>query len=265
VFKYSSRFWLYAPISVFLLLAIAAMVHWWILDSAFEKKLAALKGHEAVPGITLDWDRVEVGGFPFRIDANFSNFRVQGAGAHGPFSWKTDKFAAHALTYGRRQVIYEAAGQQDLRLTLVPGQKPAALSFQVGSLRASSINNSSGLARFDLDMAQAGQSHWTINRFQFHMRRDPDGKNLDLVFQLEGLALRIQPIPGIALAVKPGDLSFYATLNHLDAFKDFLDGKTSWPDAAEKWRAEGGSATLSQVKSGGATVLAPQVLTAPLY
>lgn len=264
MFKYSSRFWLYAPISAFLLLAIAAMVHWWIVDTAFEKKLAQIKGHQAIPGITLDWDTVEVGGFPFRIDADFTNFRVAGAGAHGPFAWRSEKFALHALTYGRRQIIYEAAGRQDLRLSLVAGEKPAALSFQVGSLRASSINSARGLARFDLDIAQAGQSNWTIGRFQFHMRRDPDGKNLDLMFQMDGFQLRIRPLR-LAITIKPGNLSFYATLNHLDALQDFLAGKGSWPEAAEKWRAQGGSAKLSQIKTGGGNILMPQVLTAPLY
>ena len=75
--NYSSRFWLYAPISTFLLLAAAVMGYWHLVDSAFEKKLAALKGHEAIPGVTLDWDKVEVGGFPFRIDADFTNFRAR--------------------------------------------------------------------------------------------------------------------------------------------------------------------------------------------
>ena len=264
MFNYSSRFWLYAPISAFLLLAVAAMVHWWMVDTAFEKKLAEIKGHEAVPGITLDWDKVEVGGFPFRIDADFSNFRVQGTAAHGPFAWKSEKFALHALTYGRRQVIYEAAGQQSLHLTLGDGVSPA-LAFQVGSLRASSINNSSGLARFDLDMANAGEKAWTISRFQFHMRRDPDGKTLDLMFELDGLQLKIRPLPGLNFKIKPGNLSFYASLNNLDALKGLLGGNASWPEAAEKWRASGGTAKLSRVTRSGASIMAPQVLTSPLY
>src|SRR5215475_5088032 len=90
------------------------MGYWWVVDSAFEKKLAALKGKQAVPGITLDWDSVEVGGFPFRLDANFTNFRAQGVAAHGPFTWTAEKFALHALTYGRRQIVYEAAGKQQI-------------------------------------------------------------------------------------------------------------------------------------------------------
>ena len=51
------------------------MVHWKFAADAFEKKLAALKGQEAVPGITLDWNTVTVGGFPFRLDADFTSFR----------------------------------------------------------------------------------------------------------------------------------------------------------------------------------------------
>jgi hypothetical protein len=265
VFKYSSRFWLYAPISAFLLLAIVAMAHWWLVAGAFEKKLAAIKGHEAIPGVSLDWDTVEVGGFPFRIDADFTNFRAQGAGARGPFAWKSEKFALHALTYGRLQVIYEAAGRQDLRFALAD-RVNSSLSFQVGSLRASSINNKNGLARFDLDMASASASGWALSRFQFHMRRDPDGKTLDLMFALDGLRLQIRPgIAGLTFKLKPGDLSFYASLNHLEALEDLLAGKASWPQTAEKWRALGGNATLSQVKRGEVTLITPQILTSPLY
>src|SRR3954469_10244596 len=110
--NYSSRFWLYAPITTFLLIAAAVMAYWWVQADAFEKKLAALKGHAAVPGIRLDWDSVEVSGFPFRLDAGFKKFQVLGDGAHGNFSWKADKLALHSLTYDRRKTVYEAAGAQ---------------------------------------------------------------------------------------------------------------------------------------------------------
>ena len=54
MFKYSSRFWLYAPISVFLMIAAATMIHWWMVAGDFEKKLAAIKGHPAIPGVILE-------------------------------------------------------------------------------------------------------------------------------------------------------------------------------------------------------------------
>ena len=41
-----------------------------------------------------------------------------------------------------------------------------------------------GLARFDLDIAGLpARTGCSLGRFQFHMRRDPDGNDLDLMLQ----------------------------------------------------------------------------------
>ncbi len=248
MFKYSSRFWLYAPTGVFLLLAATAMLHWWMLASAFEKKLAALKGNQAIPGLFLDWDKVELGGFPFRLDADFVNLHVQGVAAHGAFSWKTEKFAAHSLTYGRRQTVYEAAGRQSLQWTDAKGG-PHAASFIPGSLHASSVEDARGLRRADLDIVDLGSKDFVIGRAQFHMRRDPDGKDLDLMLRLENWGAR-------------KEVQVYATLTNAQAFEALLQGAQAWPEAAAAWKAQGGKAKLSQVVAPG---LDPETLLAPLY
>jgi hypothetical protein len=251
VFKYSSRFWLYAPISAFLLLAAAAMIHWWVLAQAFEKKLAALKGHEAIPGVTLDWSSVAVGGFPFRLDADFTNLHIQGAGARGPFGWASEKFALHTLTYGRRQIVYEAAGRQTLNWTAASGNAHS-ISFLPGTMRGSSIQDAKGLSRLDLDVVDVGDKDFAIGRFQFHMRRNRDGRDLDLMLRTDGLAL---------LGLKAGSLQLYATLQQADALMPLMRGETSWPEAVAKWRSEGGSAKLS----GGLGDRALQLFLSPLY
>ncbi len=246
--NYSSRFWLYTPISLFLLLAAAAMIHWWMVAGAFEKKLAAIKGHQAVPGVTLDWRSVAIGGFPFRVDADFTGLRIAGAGAHGPFAWTTEKFAAHALTYGRIQDIYEAAGRQQIRWTGADGASHAA-SFLPGSMRGSSIVDAQGLRRFDLDIIGMGAKDFTIGRFQFHMRRDPDGRDLDLMLRADVAGARKQ-------------VQVYALLHPAGAFTALLRGQTSWPEAATRWRAQRGQAKLSQIVAPG---LSPDALLSPLY
>jgi hypothetical protein len=246
--NYSSRFWLYAPFCTFLTLAAIAMAHWWIVAGAFEKKLAAMKGHAAVPGITLDWDTVDVGGFPFRLDADFSNFRVHGAGAHGPFAWKTEKFALHALTYGADKTVYEAAGQQQANWTDAAGAAHAA-SFLPGSLRASSILDGKGLARADLDLVDMRGKDFNIGHFQFHMRRDPDGTDLDLMLRADAAGARKQ-------------VQVYATLSRARSLAPLLKGESSWPAASANWRAQGGMARLSQVIAPG---LDPQAILSPLY
>jgi hypothetical protein len=249
--RYSSRFWLYAPTTLFLLLAVGVMVHWWMVAGAFEKKLAALKGREAIPGITLNWDRVEVGGFPFRLDSSFQNFTIAGAGAHGPFFWRGEKFALHSLTYGRSQDVYEAAGKQQVRWA-GPGGESHSANFMAGSMRGSSILDAQGLRRFDLDIVTLQAEGFAMDRFQFHMRRGP--ADLDLMTKIDALQMR---------GAKPGNLQVYAALKQAHALYALLDGETSWPRAAAEWRAQGGTAKLSQTVMTGE--MAPQTLLSALY
>ncbi|MBW8708792.1 MAG: DUF2125 domain-containing protein [Alphaproteobacteria bacterium] len=244
--NYSSRFWLYAPISTFLIIAGMVMAYWWAAADAFEKKLAALKGHEAVPGITLDWSKVKVGGFPFRLDADFTGFAVRGAGAHGPFAWSSEKFAAHTLSYSRAKAVYEAAGRQQASWTDAAGGAQH-VDFLPGSLRASSVTGAKGLLRADLDIANMTGKDIKIGRLQFHMRRD--GGALDLMLQADAVGKRKQ-------------VQAYAILNQGDAFARLLKGAQSWPEAATTWQAAGGKAKFSQVIAPG---LDPNALLSPLY
>src|SRR6185437_10251194 len=108
--NYSSRFWLYAPLALFLALAAWAMIYWWVVARAFDDKLNAVNGHDAVPGISISYTGKTISGFPFNVDVVFTGLKISGAGAHGPFAWSSEKFALHRLTYGRAQDIYEAAG-----------------------------------------------------------------------------------------------------------------------------------------------------------
>lgn len=252
MFKYSSRFWLYAPISLFVLVAVAVMIHWQMSAAALEKKLASLKGKEAIPGVTIDWSAVDVGGFPFRLDGRFTNFRVQGAGAHGPFTWAAEKFAFHALTYGRSQTVYEAAGRQQAGWTDTKGGAHS-VAFLPGSMRASSILDKEGLRRFDLDIANMGDAAFTITRFQFHMRRDPDGQSLDLMLKADGLKSQ---------SLSAENIQLYTTLSQARALAPLLRGDASWPKATARWRAEGGQAKPSQAMAAG---LESDRLLSPLY
>lgn len=230
MFKYSSRFWLYAPTLLFLTLAIAVMIHWRLAADAFEKRLAALEGHEAIPGVTLEWTSVQVGGFPFRLDADFTNFRITGAGAHGPATWTAEKFALHGLTYGRSQNVYEAAGRQQVNWTGADGSSHAA-SFLPGSMRGSSILDAQGLKRFDLDIVDMAGQDFAFTRFQFHMRRGATGLDLMLADSL----------------AKTANFQVYASLSQAGAWASLLRGEMSWPQADAEWRAKGGKANLSQL------------------
>jgi hypothetical protein len=235
--RYSSRFWLYAPFVLVLALAAWVMTHWWLTADALEKKLSAAKGTIVMPGIRVDWTSVAIGGFPFRVDADFTGLRIQGAGAHGPFAWRTEKFAMHALAYGRSKIVYEAAGPQQLAWTDKDG-KYRKLDFIPGSLHASSIIDARGLARFDLDIVNLGSPQITAGRFQFHMRREA-----------ESLKMMVQAETVRGSGVDQKLVQAYADLNRLDVLMPLLEGKTPWPVATMVWRDNGGRATLSQTSA----------------
>jgi hypothetical protein len=248
VFRYSSRFWLYAPTALFLTLAVAVMIHWWLAAGALEKKLAALKGHQAMPGVTLDWTTVKVGGFPFRLDVDFTDFRVTGAGAHGPADWTAEHFASHALTYGRSKMVYEAAGRQQVHWTSADGSSHVA-SFLPGSMRGSSLLDAQGLARFDLDIVDMAGSDFAFTRFQFHTRRGPAG--LDVMVKTDALANK-----------KITNFQVYASFNKAEALAPLLRGEMSWPKADAAWQTQGGKASLSQIIAVG---MSPESFLSPLY
>jgi hypothetical protein len=234
--SYSSRFWLYAPMAAFLLVAAAVMIHWWIAAGAFEKKLAAMKGHDATPGITLDWGSVAVGGFPFRMEAVFTDFTVHGAGAHGPFAWKSPKFALHALTYGRATTVYEAAGPQHLEWVAGDGAAHVA-DVLPGTMRGSTVLGARGVSRIDIDIVDAVGTGFTARRLQFHMRRDPDGQDLDLMVKGDGLT-------GFGAPLKL--VQAYVTLNQGDVLMPLLQGAAYWPDVARAWHGHGGEVKMDK-------------------
>lgn len=242
--NYSSRFWLYAPISAFLLIAVVVMVHWKFAADAFEKKLAALKGQEVVPGITLDWATVAVSGFPFRLDADFTQFTVKGAGARGPFVWRSDSFALHTLSYARAKTVYEAAGHQHLEWAAVDGAHVA--DFLPASLHAGSATDDKGLKRFDVDIIDAGGAGFTAAELQLHLRRGPDGNSVDIMIRGDRVGRHKQ-------------VQAYVTLTNAAELMPLLAGIAPWPDAVTAWHGHGGEVRLDK---GVEPDLAARALTA---
>ena len=233
--KYSSRFWLYAPLALFLALAAWVMGYWWIAANAFDKTLHALNGHQAIPGVTLSWDSQTISGFPFRLDVVFRDLRIRAEAPRGPVVWQSQHFALHALTYGRTQDIFEAAGPQSLAWTDTGGVRHR-LSFLPGSLHASAIADARGLSRFDLSLVDAGGTDgdgakFTVARAQLHMRRDPNSDALDLM--LRAADLNGPPTP---FGDHINKLEIYTRITKGSAFARLLSGQAGWMDAIMAWR-----------------------------
>ena len=270
---YSSRFWLYAPLALFLALALWAMGHWWLVAKELDQKLIALNGRQAVPGVRVSWGKQTISGFPFRLDVVFDDLSVRAGAPRGPVIWHSDHFALHSLTYGRAQYVFEAAGQQALSWTDADGAQHH-LAFLPATLHASVIQDGRGVSRFDLDMLDAGGkgtdgANFTIGRAQFHLRRDPKRDTLDVMLS----AVEAKgPTP---FGERIRSLEIYNRLTQAQAYARLLAGKTGLMDALMAWRHDGGKIDTDKanIQSSAVTTQSPgpelepglRALLFPLY
>lgn len=252
---YSSRFWLYAPLMLFLALAAWTMGHWWMRASELDRTLRGMNGHQAIPGATISWANHTISGFPFQLDVVFNDLLVRAEAPRGTVVWHSDRFALHALTYGRTHDIFEAAGRQTLAWTDADGVRHQ-LSFLPATLRASAIADNRGLARFDLDMLDASGkdgdgANFTAARVQLHLRRDPKEDALDLALSAEEVKGPSTPF---------GDhirtLDLYSRISQGSAFGRLLSGRAGWMDALMAWRQQNGAIVNGPVHVQGSGVSA---------
>jgi hypothetical protein len=227
--RYSSRFFLFAPVCLFLALMAVVSVHWWVVANALSARLVAANGHEIAPGVVMRFGTRRISGFPFSLDTVFREVSFEVATPHGPAVWRSENFAMHALTYGRDETIFEAAGKQELDWTDADGTKHA-LAFTVGSLRASAISDKIRLSRFDLDLVGFGSRAFTAQRLQFHIRHNAND-TLDLAVMADG----VRTSGGAIVSER---LEGQADAAHaLDALRA---GSESWYEGLEHWRLANG-------------------------
>jgi|SRR5215469_6331216 len=242
--RYSSRLFLYAPFVVLLVIATMAMLRWRHLATEWEAKLlAANRGEEIAPGVTVHFASENISGFPFNLDVVFDRFVLSVQSTHGPISLESEHFAIHALTYGRAQQIFEAAGTQVLRWTDAEGETHRFV-FVPGTMQASAIERDGRLARFDFDLNTFASPVLTGARAQLHIRAGPDRDRLDFVILADGLRAKSagDTLPHLELV---GQMTPAAPLSAL------LSGRDEWRRALADWRVAGGMFRLDRVDIAG--------------
>ncbi|HEY5047890.1 MAG TPA: DUF2125 domain-containing protein [Rhizomicrobium sp.] len=239
--RYSSRFFLYAPVVLLLLLAAAVMIWWKIAASSFDKQLTADNGRELMPGVRMRYISKVMEGFPFRIDAVLDGFSLEVQTHTGPLTWRADRFAIHMLTYATSRQIFEAAGAQTFLWTDSAGA-PRRFSFVPGSLRASAIVSDGSLARFDLDVAALNSQELTGDRVQFHLRRNPRHDALDFALAADGIHLSAALRAGFGDDIERVDIE--GNVAPALALQRLLGGREDWGAAAEDWRHASGYLTV---------------------
>ncbi|HWE06070.1 MAG TPA: DUF2125 domain-containing protein [Rhizomicrobium sp.] len=242
--RYSSRLFLYLPFVLLIVLAIAAMLRWWVVAGTFERWLLHANGREIAPGIRLRFASEEMGGFPFRVDTVLSGLALEANCARASVSWRAERFAIHSLIYGRAQKIFEAAGAQTLSWTMPEGGA-RRLVFTPGSLRASAILSEGVLARFDLDLAGFGSREVSGARAQLHLRRAPSRDTIDIAISAE--ALRLAPELQAEFGPEIPHMVLVGRIAPAAPFSPFLSGRGPWCAALDKWRGSAGSFRLDRL------------------
>jgi hypothetical protein len=241
----TTRFFIYAPFAVFVALALGLSVRWWIAAKDYAARLDRANGREIAPSVTLHFASKTVGGFPFRLDAVFKNIEIEVATPHGPASWRAPDFAMHALTYGRDQTLFEAAGRQELAWTGEDGRRHT-LDFVPGALRASAILKDGAVSRFDLEIINWGSAAFTAADAQLHLRRNPSHDAIDLFITAGDVHLPPAERSAFGNEIKSASIS--VTIAPGGAFNGLRAGKSDWLQAVEDWRGLSGGAHIDHVE-----------------
>ncbi len=241
--RYSSRFFLYLPVTIVVLLFAAAAIYWHYAAQALEQRLDALNGHAVAPGITLRFASKEIGGFPFRLDAVLGNVSIEVARGRGPVRWQAERFAAHALSYLPSQILFEAAGKQLLSWVAQDGAQ-RTLPFETGSTHASVVLREGRVARFDLDIVAARWEGGDAARLQFHTRRDPSADALDIVASGDLIHPEASPL---GKEIRSARLA--GRFVKAGALDPPLGGHQDWRAALTRWRDAGGAFAIDRLEA----------------
>ncbi len=234
--RFSSRLFLYAPLLLFVLLLCLVSAYWWQQSQSWKAKLDALNGKEVMPGITMQFAERRIGGFPFRVDTILKQFELKSSNG---FSWKTEDFAIHRLSYKGGQYIFEAAGQQQLRYPALNGENRNFV-FLPGSLRADALLQGGILKRFDLVLVALSAPGLTAEGAELHLRHLADQNKIEVV----AFANKVSGMNG--------DLRLVGDITSAMAFMPLLHGTGRLADVLDAWRKDG-SVTLHKFQSGNQT------------
>jgi hypothetical protein len=241
----TTRFFIYAPFALFIVLAIGVSIRWFSEASAFSGRLDRLNGHTLMPGVTLHFTSKQISGFPFRMDAIFKNLEIDVETRHGPSSWHSEDFALHRLTYGADTTLFEAAGRQRLTWTDTDGRHHE-LPLAIGSLHASASQSGAGLERFDLDAVALGSPDLSAESAQLHLRTDKTEDAIDLFVTVNGV--RLQPKLSSAFGEAIDHLLFSGRATPRTSLGTLLQGRIDWPCALSSAQRAGGQLRIDQVE-----------------
>ena len=230
-----SRFWLYTPFVLLLLVAVAWSAAWFVIRNRAGEALDALLASEAQAGRRWTCQDRTIGGYPFRIEVVCGSLTMQ----RGAVTASLGRVEAVAQVYQPRFIITEIEGP--LRLTDGSVTVQGTWDLLQTSLHASRT----GLQRLSLaadnpsftvtglpagDVATSGQ------HLELHVRPNPSRaqeKAYDAAFSVR--QARIPLLDALVGGSEPTDIGSDVTVTQAEGFR----GRPI-VEELERWREAGG-------------------------
>jgi hypothetical protein len=228
-----SRFWLYTPFVLLLLVAVAWTVAWFVIQDRVNDGLDRWLAAEGQAGRQWTCQDRSVGGYPFRIEVTCAALRLQ----RGEVSASLGRVQSVAQVYQPRHVITEVGGP--LRLT--DGRITVQGTWQL--LEASVRGSSTGVQRASLvaeapNLQVTGAAPTEIGlssqRLEAHVRPNPRGQQdgaYDAAISI--LQARIPGLDALLGGAEPANLQLDVTATRAEGFRGrpVLDEVERWREA----------------------------------
>jgi hypothetical protein len=231
-----SRFWLYAPFVLLLLVAIAWSAAWFMVRNRIDHNLDVMLANEARAGRQWDCQDRTVGGYPFRIVVTCASLTL----TRGQMSASLGRVQSIAQVYQPRHVITEVDGPlraTDGRVTingtwrlLETSVRGSASGVERVSLSAEELNlKITGATPAELTLASQG--------LEAHLRPNPTRAQAEGAYDA-ALSVRQARLPGIDALIGGAE----ATDLQVDVTATQVQGFRGRPVLAEveRWRTASG-------------------------
>lgn len=241
---------IYLPAIAVVVIAILWSIYWMVVAGEVETQLNAAKANGLPNGGTLQFDTVEVSGYPFQISALMTNLRAQDPGG----SFKADKAEAMVQAWNLSHIILVAAGAQELTV-MRPAEDgtllPMTLSGTTRDTKASLLLSGGEPERIDIDIhgfaglardIDAKERTLTAERIQLHARKNEladNRTNVEFVGKIE--AAHVVPADDLLLGPDIALIELSARL--VDAPLDAL----RYTPLLRQWAEQGGQVELDRM------------------
>jgi len=234
-----SRFWLYTPFVLLLLLAVAWSVAWFVIRSRTAEALDGWVAAEARAGREWTCGNRTIVGYPFRIEIVCDTLDLKRGAVTAAFG----RTEAVAQVYQPRRVILEVAGP--LRVT----DGTVSVNGRWDLLQASINASQSGLQRLSLAANApqvtitglgSGEITGSGKHLELHVRPNPS-RRVELAGDVAASVTeaRIPILDALVGGAEPTNLNVDVTVTQADGFK----GGTI-AEELELWRKAGGKVDI---------------------